>query len=87
MLLFDEAAHSRTSFVRRVIMLGQSMNRMQGSNSASPCIIPKGCLWERSRQSPIWGWEQLRFQGLEETLCPARARFTNHALVDLAGLL
>jgi site-specific DNA-cytosine methylase len=84
-LLLDEAKCPRTKFVRRLVVLGQSANRSYGSSGASPCLVPNGLLWERARQSPVWGWEQLCIQGLEDTMCTARRMFSNSLLTDMAG--
>ncbi len=84
-LLLDEWRFPRTSFKQRIVSLGQSMRRNWGRDNCCPCVVPRGLFWERSRQSPVWGWELLMLQGLEAAMCPAAHDFSNAALVDLAG--
>ena len=84
-LLLDEWRFPRTSFKQRIVTLGQSMRRNWGYDNCCPCVVPRGLFWERSRQSPVWGWELLMLQGLEAAMCPAAHDFSNAALVDLAG--
>ena len=84
-LVLDELKHARHKFSTRIVMLGQSIQRNYGSNDKCPCIVPNGDLWERGRQAPVWGWEQLAFQGLELPMVPAVRNFPNSLLVDMAG--
>ncbi len=84
-LLLDELCVKRSTFTTRVVMLGHSLKRNVGNSRYFPCIVPKAHFWERARLSPVWGWELLMTQGLEEGMAPAYKEFSNHTMVDLAG--
>lgn len=53
--MLDEFLCPWASFCRRVVQLGQSVGRTNGKSEGMPCIVPRALLWERSRQSPVWG--------------------------------
>ena len=84
-LIFDEKMMPRGMFGRRFLMLGQSLGRGCGRSEIMPCLIPKGQLWERTRQGPVYGMEQLEAQGMDAAMAPAAREFPNHVLVDIAG--
>ena len=84
-LMYDEARNPRKSFGRRFIQLGQSIARLNGKNEQLQTIIPKGFLWGRGRQNPVWGMELLQMQGLCTCMAPAVRSFADSLLVDLAG--
>ena len=84
-LVYDEHLHPRWSFTRRFLQLGQSLGRQGATSSGTPCIIPNGCMWERTRQGPVLGVELLAAQGMAASMRPASREFSNGMLVDLAG--
>ena len=84
-LLYDEARHSRSEFSTRFIALGQSLGRQSERSESFPTIVPNSALWERSRQSPVWGLEMLEVQGMDRCMAHRARRFKNMMLVDLAG--
>ena len=76
---------NREQFARRFLMLGQTLERQTQRSDEMQCLVPKAVLWERSRQGPVFGIEQLFIQGMDQSLVPAAKEFSNNALTDMAG--
>ena len=69
----------------QVVDIGQSLGRNPRCFDASPCVMPKSCLWLRKRFRRMQPSEALAAQGFPRFTKQELSAWTSADVVDLAG--